>query len=173
MNAAFASEKLRHQFCLYSDYNSDFQSCQQFFAPFFRIVIFEQNKRVIFVFYEQLSKICQQNGTTPTGILRKIGLSTSKVTAWKNGSIPKASILQRLADELGVTTDAFFADDGPKLTEEEKELLDVFRDLSLSGKRQLLGKAYELRDAQKNTADEVAPPDVDVVAPVRGRMVNK
>ena len=116
------------------------------------------------MFYEQLYKICQQKGTTPTGLLRKIGLSASKATSWKNGSIPKAPILQRLADELGVTTDAFFADDAPKLTEEEQELLNVFRELSLSGKRQLLGKAYELRDAQKNTVGEIAPPDVDLAA---------
>lgn len=116
------------------------------------------------MFYEQLYKICQQKGTTPTGVCRRLGLSTSKVTAWKNGSIPKQSTLQRLADELGVATDAFFAEQEPKLTPEEEELLAVFRNLSVSGKRQLLGKAYELHDAQKNAADEIAPPDVGLAA---------
>ena len=128
------------------------------------------------MFYEQLDYICKQKGTTPTGLLKKLGLSTSKVTAWKKGSIPKAQIIQRLADELGVSTDCFFGGSGTDiLSEEEQELISVFRNLPKSGKRQLLGKAYELLDkkSQCQIGDEITPPDIDLVTPVLDRRIKK
>lgn len=128
------------------------------------------------MFYEQLYIICQQKGTTPTGLLRKLGLSPSKATAWKNGSIPKQKTLQMLADELGVTTEAFFADEKDDgLSDDEKELLEAFRKLDRSKQRQLLGKAYELQDAQESKSDAaIAPPNVDLAAlGVRDRQIKK
>ena len=54
------------------------------------------------MFYEQFKKLCEQKGTTPTAFVRDIlKISTSKVTAWKNGSIPKIGILQDIAKYFG------------------------------------------------------------------------
>ena len=57
------------------------------------------------MFYDILQRLCQKKNTTPTALVKMLGLSTSKVTAWKNGAIPKGDILARIADYLGVSTD--------------------------------------------------------------------
>ena len=130
------------------------------------------------MFFEQLKLICAMRGTTPTSVVRKIGLSSGNVTSWKNGASPKRDILEKLAKELDVPVSAFFGEDVPNMAQlqsDEEELLDVYRQLGKSGKRQLMGKAYELLDGQSTvpTGEEVAPPDVDMVAPIMARGLKK
>lgn len=128
------------------------------------------------MFFEQLKLICKLRGTTPTNVVRKIGLSSGNVTSWKNGASPKQDILKKLALELDVPVSAFFDGVPTEQSEDEKELLDVYRQLSKSGKRQLIGKAYELLDNQSNpqSAADATPPDIDLVTSILdGRVKNK
>lgn len=130
------------------------------------------------MFFEQLKLICALRGTTPTRVVRKIGLSSGNVTSWKNGASPKQDILQKLADELDVPVAAFFDagySDKQQLEADEYEILEVYRKLVQSGKRQLMGKAYELLDSQNNppAEAEATPPDIDMVAPVLDRRIKK
>ena len=130
------------------------------------------------MFFEQLKRLCALKGTTPTAIVKKVGLSTSNVTSWKHGASPKTDILEKLAKELDVPVSAFFehgAATKPQLQSDEEELLEVYRKLSQSGKRQLMGRAYELMDSQgsKQAGDEVTPPNFDLAASVLGRRVKK
>lgn len=55
------------------------------------------------------------------------------------------------------------------------ELNEVYIGLPKSGKRQLLGKAYELLDAQATprTGDELIPPNIDMVATVMDSRIKK
>ena len=130
------------------------------------------------MFFDQFRKICIERNTTPTAVVKKIGLSSAKVTAWKNGTIPKMNIVQQLAQELSVPVSSFFETDTQlpaQLDPDEEELLEAYRQLVRSGKRQLMGKAYELLDSQSTSATggETAPPDVDMVATILERRVKK
>lgn len=61
------------------------------------------------MFYDNFNKLCTKKGTSPTAFTRDVlGLSTSKVTAWKGGSIPKYEILQQIADAFNVTVGELF-----------------------------------------------------------------
>jgi transcriptional regulator with XRE-family HTH domain len=61
------------------------------------------------MFFENFDKLCAGINTTPTAFVKDVlGLSTSKVTAWKNGSIPKYEILQQIADVFNVTVGQLF-----------------------------------------------------------------
>lgn len=103
--------------------------------------------------------------TTYAAMSRAIGISKNGLTYWeRNGNLPSGDVLSKIAAYLGVDVADLLSGQKNALESDEQELLDVFRGLSLSGKRQLLGKAYELRDAQKNAADEITPPDVDLAA---------
>ena len=62
------------------------------------------------MFFVHFDRICKEKGTTPTAVTRKLGYSSSKVTAWKNGSIPKQEILETLATHLEVDVSEFFAE---------------------------------------------------------------
>lgn len=63
------------------------------------------------IFAENLKRICKHRGTTPTAIMKKWGMSTSKVSAWYKGSLPKEEMLVLLAKELKCTVKDFFADE--------------------------------------------------------------
>lgn len=56
-------------------------------------------------FFEILENLCVQNNTNVTSVLKSLGLSTSKGTAWRNGSIPSGDILIKLAQYFGVSVD--------------------------------------------------------------------
>ena len=63
--------------------------------------------------YEQLNDLCIKKGTTPTAFVKDVlHLSTSKVTAWKSGSIPKYKILNQIANYFDVSVGYLF--DGKK-----------------------------------------------------------
>lgn len=49
------------------------------------------------MFYVILDKLCKEKGTTITAVLKELNISTSKGTAWKNGSIPNADVLLTLS----------------------------------------------------------------------------
>ena len=57
------------------------------------------------MFYENLKKLCDERGTTPTAVAKAIGISTSMTANWKKGGMPRGDTLQKLADYFGVSTD--------------------------------------------------------------------
>ena len=54
-------------------------------------------------FYKRLDSLCKATGTSVTALLKSLNISTSKGTAGKNGSIPRADVLQKLAPALHTT----------------------------------------------------------------------
>ena len=62
-------------------------------------------------FRENINRICKERGTTLSAVTRSIGLSSSKVTAWNNGSLPKEDVMLELAHVLGCSVMDFFADE--------------------------------------------------------------
>ena len=57
------------------------------------------------MFYDRLDEICSKNGISVSSLVKALGLSTSKVTAWKNGSVPKGEILVKIADYFDISVD--------------------------------------------------------------------
>jgi hypothetical protein len=103
-------------------------------------------------FYDNLVRICDLRGTKPTPLLQKMGLSTSKGTAWKNGSLPTQDMMVRLAQELNCSVMDFFADDDElfaeqrdqqELDDDEKELVRIFRSLDRRSKHEFMSTAYD------------------------------
>ena len=80
------------------------------------------------MFYDQFNKICKEQKTTPTAVTKKLGYSTSKVTAWKNGSTPKYEVLCSLAEHLNVDVSAFFASRPPAIPSLSNELNELLRE---------------------------------------------
>lgn len=73
------------------------------------------------MFLERLLSLCSENGTDISNVLRSLGLSTSKGTAWRNGSIPNGDILLKLANYFHVSTDYLLGNtDDPKPAGQEK-----------------------------------------------------
>lgn len=58
------------------------------------------------IFFARLESLCSQNPVKDvSGLLKALELSTSKGTAWRNGSIPKGDILLKISSYFHVSTD--------------------------------------------------------------------
>ena len=66
------------------------------------------------MFFEKYVELCNDVGRSPNSVAKELGISSGAVTAWKQGRIPYASTLKKIADYFGVST-AYL------LVEEEKE----------------------------------------------------
>ena len=68
------------------------------------------------MFYDVLTNLCHLRGTSVTALLKDLGLSTSKGTAWKKGSTPTGDILLKIANRLNVSTDYLLENDTSKVS---------------------------------------------------------
>lgn len=101
-------------------------------------------------FATNFRRICHEKGTTPTSVCLNLGLSSSKVNLWNNGSLPKQPILVKLAENLGCSVMDFFADEDDlfnkveysALDEDEKDIIRVFRMLNRQQKHETMARVY-------------------------------
>ena len=123
------------------------------------------------MFFDQFSKLCTAHNTTPTKFVTEIlHLSSSKVTAWKNGSIPKYEILNSIADYFNVSVGTLF--DGIEknsptvtLTADEQDLLDIYNGLSPKSQGRLRERAEVLAELEApavNEPEEVEEPTIQI-----------
>lgn len=104
-------------------------------------------------FYDRLQLCCEKSNTTVTALLKTLGLSTSKGTAWKNGSVPKSDVLYKLAAALHTTPAYLMGEtDNPSaetkkeptglaadgLSDEDRELIEAFRAASPEKRQAIL-----------------------------------
>ena len=57
------------------------------------------------MFWDNFQRICKEKGESPNGVCREIGLSNAVATHWKNGTLPKADVLVKIAEYLDVSVD--------------------------------------------------------------------
>lgn len=100
-------------------------------------------------FATNFNRICREKGTTPTNVCKELGLSTSKVNMWNNGSLPKQEMLLTLAKHLGCSVMDFFADEedlrkkAEPENDDEFDILRVYRMLDRRAKHEFMAMVYE------------------------------
>lgn len=122
------------------------------------------------MFWSNFYNVCRLNNTSPNAVCAELGLSTATATHWKNGTLPKADVLVKIADYFGVSVDYILGrtDDiaeinshntisgnnnivgngntvGEQLSEQEKALLNIFKNMDVIKQAQLLAYAAELK----------------------------
>ena len=115
-------------------------------------------------FYANFERLCIENGESIAMALREIGLTSKSATGWKNGSVPHNTTLKKIADHFGVTVDYLLADNPPPvtkwdstketseygtLTPQEKQLVDMYRELTEMGKMRLIQAVLNVYDREK------------------------
>lgn len=114
------------------------------------------------MFYQQLQKACKNANTTVTATLKAIGIGTANGTYWKNGSMPSSENVIQLAEFLGVSTDFLLkgsnTNHSTDISEDEKELLNYYKELDDYGKGRVIGKAEELAEAARRQKALAAKP---------------
>ena len=119
------------------------------------------------MFYEIFTKLCNKIGLSPTETLKRMNLSTSKLTAWKNGSIPNGTTLLLISEFFDVSIDYLLTglernsptDD---FSQNEIEMLGIFKkfddreQIKLSGKLEELYRQKQIKENQKTVAIKIA-----------------
>lgn len=119
-------------------------------------------------FYDKFDKLCAENGKKKSPVCIDLGLSKSTWTKWRQGAIPEASTIRRLAEYFGVSV-AYLVDDSleeaPAQAEETdtakireamrrrpgiKLLFDVLEDAPDSDLYETLALAQRLKEQSKN-----------------------
>lgn len=57
------------------------------------------------IFYKRVRELCEDQNMTVNELVKKLKLSSGSPTAWKNGTIPRAVTVQKIADFFHVSTD--------------------------------------------------------------------
>lgn len=111
-------------------------------------------------FSENLKRICNKKGTNPTALCKDLGLSTSKVSAWNNGSLPKQEVMILLAQRLGCSVMDFFSDEDDlhecqpiTKDEDEEDILRIYRSLSRRNKHEFMSMVYEFENRKELEGD--------------------
>lgn len=57
------------------------------------------------MFWDNILDLCVKNNISPNAMCANIGLSNATATKWKNGSIPHAATLKKIANYFNVSTE--------------------------------------------------------------------
>ncbi len=108
------------------------------------------------MFYDNFLTLCKQKGEKPTPLLKKLGLSPGNLNKWQNGASVNSDILQKLSIHFGVSIDRLVnGTDDTLATEDEKELLNYYKELDNYEKGRIIGKAEELAEAARRRKAEL------------------
>ncbi len=58
-------------------------------------------------FWSTYVRLCNEHNIAPNAVAEKIGITSASVTGWKNGSVPRSTTLQRIADYFAVPVTVF------------------------------------------------------------------
>lgn len=62
------------------------------------------------IFWERFTEACEKTNQKPTGVCRKLGLSSGNPPAWKQGRVPNMEIMQKLANYFEVPVSYFLGE---------------------------------------------------------------
>ena len=120
---------------------------------------------MIFIFYDNLKKECERQGLRITPIVLECGGNKGSLSGWKKGASPNSDIVMKLSVRLNVPTDylLFGKEETSRiiemptmsLTENEAELLNLFKQLSDREQLKLIGKVEGMvEEFRKNNLQE-------------------
>lgn len=66
----------------------------------------------LYMFYDNVLKLCEARGVKITNVITELGFSQGNLSNWKNGRVPRADSIKKLADYFGVPVDALIYGDG-------------------------------------------------------------
>lgn len=102
------------------------------------------------LFARSLNESLKKNGMSQKDLALEMNLTQSTVSDWCLGKkYPRVETAQRIADVLGVPYHylmGFASDFERKLTDDEKDLLRIFRKLDRREKHKIMALAYELEE---------------------------
>ena len=91
------------------------------------------------MFWDSFVTLCNQKNTTPTAVVKLLGIAGGSVTKWKNGSVPSQKNVVRIAEYFKVDIGELMGYSAalPEYSPEKKELLNRLEGLSKDEVKQI------------------------------------
>lgn len=112
-------------------------------------------------FAENINRICAERGTNLTAIVKQMKGSSSFTSRINNeGSLPKEAEMVEMAKLLGCSVMDFFADEedlahtAVPQSEDEQDILKVYRSLSRRAKHEFMSMVYEFENREELQGDK-------------------
>ena len=94
------------------------------------------------MFWDKYVALCVQHGESPNSVARSLSISSGSVTKWKNGAVPRAGTLKRIADYFGVDVG---------------ELVDVYIHLSKFDLQMVSAPEKKGEEKEKSAINDATP----------------
>ena len=110
------------------------------------------------MFWKNLYQLCQEQNTTPTRVVKDLGISVGSITKWKNGSIPSKATLKKISNYFSVSVEYFFIEhkkEKTPVTDESDELNEYLEQLKTRPEMRMLfslAKGATKEDVEKAVA---------------------
>ena len=83
------------------------------------------------MFWDNYMRMCRNKGETPNQVAEMCGVKSSgTVTGWKNGALPRPSVLKRIAEHFFVTVDDLLNENEKTATPEGSGVIPEYYELS-------------------------------------------
>ena len=106
--------------------------------------------------YKRLQEICKSKGTNITALCKEVTGNSGNLATWKKGYM-RSDYLDKAADILGLSTDYILGrtekSSPSELTENELEMLQVFKELTPTQQGKLIERAKMMNE--QNEAEAV------------------
>ena len=89
------------------------------------------------MFWNNLVNLCNQHQTTPTSVVKSLGIAAGSVTKWKSGVLPRSTTLAKIAGHFGVTVDYLLGKEEKPATESD-ELNEYLEELKNRSEMRML-----------------------------------
>lgn len=95
------------------------------------------------LFWDRFYSLCGEINKKPNTVCKELGLSTAAATHWKNGTVPKGDVLLIVAEYFNCSVDYLLGKEtnNDSFTENEKQILQLFKELSTTQQGELIGRA--------------------------------
>lgn len=99
---------------------------------------------------ERMFKIMEEKNIKATELSKILNINNSTISTWKKtGKNPPAEYIVRISELLNVTTDFLLGNGKNEYTEEEKRLLQYFRNCNKGNKQIILNAAKSLQEPEQ------------------------
>ena len=101
------------------------------------------------MFWQRFYNLCEQNNSKPNSVAKNLGFSTATCTHWKDGAVPKADAVVKIADYFNVSVDYLLGrTDYPHFGQQKNELIALINQLTPAEQDKVIAFYRLLKDEQ-------------------------
>ncbi|MBQ7950280.1 MAG: helix-turn-helix domain-containing protein [Clostridia bacterium] len=101
------------------------------------------------MFWKIFVDLCTKNNTSPNAVAKVIGISSASVTYWKQGSCPRDTALQKIADHFNVSIDYLLGKEIQPKSIIQDELTELISLLDIEDRAELKGTVKQMLKSDK------------------------